>query len=344
LRVAVASSFIPFTRGGDTVLVDGLVEALRRRGHEVETIMLPFWPDPEQMVEQMLAYRLLDVSDAGERLIAVRTPSYLLRHPSKVVWFIHHHRPAYDLWETPWGNDPSGEGDQLREAIMGADHLYLREARAVFTNSAIVGERLLRFNAISSRILHPPLPESARYREGPFGDVIFAPGRLAPTKRQELLVRAMGRVRSPVRLVLAGPPDQPEHEQALRKLIDELNVHDRVELRAGWIPESDKQQLLADCLACAYIPYDEDSYGFVTLEAFASHKPVITCNDSGGTLELVHDRETGLVTEPDPDQLAAAFDTLYDNRELAAQLGAAGHAHTRTLAISWDTVVQRLLA
>jgi glycosyltransferase involved in cell wall biosynthesis len=154
----------------------------------------------------------------------------------------------------------------------------------------------------------------------------------------------MALVRSPVRLLLAGPADLPEHELALRELIAEHELAERVELRAGWIPEADKQQLFADCLACAYVPYDEDSYGFVTLEAFAAHKPVVTSNDSGGVLELVEHEHTGLVTDPDPTQLAAAFDRLHDDRQLAQTLGDNGHQHTQTLGISWDTVIERLLA
>ena len=34
-------------------------------------------------------------------------------------------------------------------------------------------------------------------------------------------------------------------------------------------------------------------------EAFLSGKPVITTSDAGGPLDVVHDRRTGLVVEPD---------------------------------------------
>jgi len=41
-------------------------------------------------------------------------------------------------------------------------------------------------------------------------------------------------------------------------------------------------------------PFDED-LGYVTLEAMLAAKPVITCNDSGGPMEFVRDRENGLL-------------------------------------------------
>ena len=40
----------------------------------------------------------------------------------------------------------------------------------------------------------------------------------------------------------------------------------------GWISEQEKADLMANCYAALYIPYDEDSYGYVTLEAFHSAK------------------------------------------------------------------------
>ena len=90
-----------------------------------------------------------------------------------------------------------------------------------------------------------------------------------------------------------------------------------------------------------FAPYQED-YGYVTLEAFLSRKPVITANDSGGTLEFVVDCVNGYVCEPTPDALAAAVNRLAKDAALAAELGARGHSVAAN--ISWDTVVNRLTA
>ena len=42
----------------------------------------------------------------------------------------------------------------------------------------------------------------------------------------------------------------------------------------------------------------------VPYEAFLSEKPVVTTTDAGGPLEIVPDRETGLVVAPDAAELA----------------------------------------
>ena len=139
-------------------------------------------------------------------------------------------------------------------------------------------------------------------------------------KRQVLLVEAMAQVQTDVRLVLAGAPRTPADLERIERAIARCGVGDRVELLADWISEERKRDLFANALACAYIPYDEDSYGYVSLEAFHSRKPVITCTDSGGTLELVEDDVTGLVTEPDASSLAEAFDRLRRNPAAARDM------------------------
>jgi glycosyltransferase involved in cell wall biosynthesis len=84
---------------------------------------------------------------------------------------------------------------------------------------------------------------------------------------------------------------------------------------------------------------DED-YGYVTVEAFLSGKPVVTCKDSGGTLEFVEDGATGFVVDPEPQALALALNRLYLDRRLAREMGAAGRP--RVAGIGWDAVIDAL--
>jgi glycosyltransferase involved in cell wall biosynthesis len=57
----------------------------------------------------------------------------------------------------------------------------------------------------------------------------------------------------------------------------------------------------------------------------------------------VVDGETGLIPDPDPVEIAEAFDRLYRDRDLAARLGSAGNALIRTEVPRWPDVVARLL-
>jgi glycosyltransferase involved in cell wall biosynthesis len=235
-------------------------------------------------------------------------------------------------------------GRRVRDAVTQADNTFLPEAERIYTNSGITAKRLLAYNGLQGEVLFPPLFDAAGYRSDGYGDYVFAPSRLSAIKRQALLVEAMAHVRTPVRLVIAGPPDEPAQLERLQRLVAEHGLELRVELHGGWMPEERKRELFAGALACAYVPYDEDSYGYVTLESFQARKPVVTCSDSGGTLELVEDGVNGYVVEPRPERLAQALDELMEDRARARELGEAGFEKVERLEISWDTVVERLLA
>jgi glycosyltransferase involved in cell wall biosynthesis len=326
------------------MIVRDLVAAVSERGHEVDTVEIPFLSVWDEMLDQMLALRMIDVSEDADVLIAIRPPSYALEHPNKRLWFIHHHRGAYDLWGTEWQDIPSTpEGIGVRDAIRGSDDIYLREAKRIFTNSQIVADRLKKFNDLDGTVLYPPLGHPERFYHAPAEDFVFYPCRITSHKRQLLAVEAAVHLETDMRVVIAGAPDHPAQLAPLRDLIRERGLEQRVELIPRWISEEEKAELIARSGGVLYIPFDEDSYGYVTLEAFHSHKPVITCRDSGGTLEIIKNGVNGLVVEPDAVSLAKAIDTLRSNPDQASVMGESAYAVLQEKGINWDRVVDSLL-
>jgi glycosyltransferase involved in cell wall biosynthesis len=345
VRVLVASTFVPFIEGGGRMIVRDLVNAMRERGHEVDTVEIPFVSVWDRMLEQMLAIRLMDVSDAADVLVAIRTPSYLLRHPNKRLWFIHHHRGAYDLWGTPYQDIPSTpEGLAVRHAVVAADEIYLRESQKIFTNSQIVADRLREYNGIEGHVLYPPLGEPDRFVPGPAEDYVFYPCRITGHKRQHLAVEAAAHLATDARVVIAGAADSPEQLRPLQETIERHGLQDRVRVIARWISEEEKAELIAGSIGVLYIPFLEDSYGYVTLEAFQAHKPVITCSDSGGTLEIIEDGVNGFIVAPEPAALAAAIDRLRSDPDAASAMGERARETLSVKDINWDRVVTSLLA
>jgi glycosyltransferase involved in cell wall biosynthesis len=152
----------------------------------------------------------------------------------------------------------------------------------------------------------------------------------------------MSFTRTAVRLVLAGRPETPEYLDQLLGTVERLDLAGKVTIIPEFITDEKKSDLFSRALACAYIPYDEDSYGYVTMEAFESRKAVVTCSDSGGIDILVRDGATGFIVPPQPQALAEAFDKLYLNRRNAQQMGESGRALMHSLGINWETVIARL--
>jgi glycosyltransferase involved in cell wall biosynthesis len=347
MRVIIATSVAPFVQGGSAQITAWLRQKLEEYGHDVELFQLPLSEIYTELLDQLLALRLLDLSQHGDRLIAVRTPSHLLRHPNKVAWFIHHYRCAYDLWGTKYQTLPdTPEGLAYRRAIVTSDNVGLRECSRVFCNSMVVRDRLLKFNNISAEVLSPPLLDPARFRPGPYGDYLLYLGRLTHHKRQWLAIEALRHTRTPVKLIIAGCPDLgfESYVSDLHGLIETYGLVHRVSILSHWVPEDEKVELLANCTAAIYFPFDEDSYGYPSLEAHAARKSVLTTSDAGGTNELIVNGKNGFITPADPELIAGAMDALCNDRPMSRRMGEAGEERVRELGINWDNVIFHLLA
>ncbi|MER3429418.1 MAG: glycosyl transferase [Pyrinomonas sp.] len=348
MRILIATVQVPFIKGGAESHAEGLREALCQAGHEAEIVAVPFkWYPPERILDQMLACRLFDISEAAgvpiDLMIGLKFPAYLIPHQNKVLWILHQHRTAYDLWNHPLGDLKCWPwGRQVRDAIRLADRTLIPQAKAVYANSRNVAKRLQDFCGIKAKELYHPPPHADSFFHASTGDYLFFPSRLSDLKRQALALIALARTRNPIRLIFAGEADNPLYERKLKRLANRLRLADRVEWR-GRITEEDKRELYANCLAVVYPPLDED-YGYVTLEAMLSSKAVITCNDSGGPLEFVVDRETGIISAPTPDALASAMDFMYESPNISAAYGKRGRERYEELDISWDKVVRTLLS
>jgi glycosyltransferase involved in cell wall biosynthesis len=342
-RIVVCEAQVPFVRGGAEYLVRSLIDALRERGYEAELVSVPFkWYPKRELMAHAAAWRLLDLSESNGRsidlAIVTKFPTYFLRHPNKVAWVMHQYRAAYELCGTTFSEFQHQEEDVgLRETVIHQDREMLDECRRVFTISRNTANRLAVFNGLDHAPLYPPSPFTGRLESGPYEDYILSVGRLETVKRPDLAVRAMQHVDRPVKLVVAGTGAARRDTEALA---ESLGLSDRIEFR-GAVAEEELLRLYRHALGVVYTPFDED-YGYVTLEAFLSRKPVVTVTDAGGPLEFVEDGVNGRICEPLPEAIADAVNQLAADRRRTADFGAAGYERVRT--ITWDAVIDRLLA
>jgi glycosyltransferase involved in cell wall biosynthesis len=147
------------------------------------------------------------------------------------------------------------------------------------------------------------------------------------------MIDAMQYVKSPLTLKIAGTG---EDEGFFRR---RAANHPKVEF-LGKIPDDELIDLYANTLAVPFVPINED-FGYVTLEAFKSCKPIITCTDSGEPTFFVKDGYNGLVCDPDPRAIAQKIDDLFQNQHKATEMGQNGYATTNN--INWTTIATTLI-
>ncbi len=346
MRIAIATVQVPFVTGGAEILTEMLKEELKKRGHQVEIVTIPFkWYPNESLLNSMMMGRMLDLTEADgekiDRVIAMKFPAIYIKHDHKVLWLMHQHRSAYDLWGAEYGDlHLTPDGEKVRDFIYECDKRYITESEKIFTIAKNTSNRLKKYCDIDSVVLyHPPLNYEKLHCED-YKDFIFYPSRISRIKRQRLLVEAARYVRTDVKIVLAGSGSKSELGY-LQNIIKENHLQKRVKL-AGFISEEEKIQYYANCLGVYFGAYDED-YGYITLEAFFSEKPVIVHHDAGGPLEFVEDGTNGFVVETEARKIAEKMDYLYENRDKAADMGRAGKQSLTGKRMDWDYVIDQLL-
>jgi len=340
VNILITANLVPFMRGGADYHINGLADQLRRAGHEVDVLRLPFRFSPETEVQRLMDFAEgLDLNRPNgvpvDKVISLQFPGYGVNHDDHRVWVMHQHRAVYELYEEQPQTDALAA---LRESIRAFDGRALGSAQRLFANSQRVAQRLQQYNGLTATPLyHPPAYADQFYCEEPL-PYVFAPSRLESLKRQDLLIRAATHLTTPVKVLVGGVGGQMQRYQ---QMVAELGVEKQVRL-IGAFSEAEKRVLYARALGVVFVPRDED-YGYVTLEAMLSAKAVITCTDSGGPCELVSHAETGFIVEPDPRTIAAHIDRLYLDRDEAARLGEAGRELYDSRDISWHNVLEKLL-
>jgi glycosyltransferase involved in cell wall biosynthesis len=341
--LAIVTSSPPGVEGGHMVVARSLAAAARAAGHDARLVVTPDYGFGRLSETYRETWRT-DVRGvdgvAIDQVISLRFPSYAVRHPAHVCWLNHTMREYYDLWPrfAATVSRRNYVKERVRRALLHAVDGWLlrRNVTRVVAQSSTIQARLADDFGVRAPVVRPPPPPRA-YRCDGYGDFILSVSRLTALKRVDLLVRALA---EPVaRRVTAAIAGEGEERGALERLAASLGVADRVRF-LGRVDDAALVDALAACRAVCFAPFAED-YGFVTVEAFAASKAVITCRDSGGPTELVRDHVNGFLCEPTPDALALALARVADDRTLAERLGS--EARRQAAALSWDAVVRDLV-
>ena len=311
----------------------GMVQAFQRHV-DTDWIQVPLsearW---ESILQGYLDCYDLDLS-AYDLVVSTKSPTYLAQHPNHVCWLLHQIRVFYDRFEDEYGKLPASALVELRsqrQTIQRLDTLAFRRLSRIFTNGNETARRLKLYNGFDADVLYPPVFSQGHYCAGQ--EHFLVPGRLHRWKRVDLAIRAMQHLPQDIPLLIAGTGEDEPHFRRLAAQDPRIRF-------LGFVSDAEMLRLYADALAVLFVPKEED-FGYITVEAMLSRKPVIVCKDSGEPASLIQNGVSGYVVNPDPVEIAGAMSLLLGNRQLAHEMGE--HAFGAVPSQSWDDVVQRLI-
>lgn len=327
-----------------------LVSRLRESGHQVDVVSIPL---------RSYALNLAQNFSRGlrRRLIGPAFDVVLedeLAHPSlfrlnralgpaleaPLVSIVHHLRSSEERAE--WQNDLYRRVEKRYLASVDAfvfnsettretvESLLRKKTRNVVATPG--GDRLPRSM--------PPTEVAERAREeGPLR-LLFV-GNLIPRKGLSHLLKALHSLgRRPFHLDVVGSEETDRaHAAAMRKLVQQLHLTDRVDFHGALDGESLEERFRRAQLLV--VPSSYEGFGIVYLEAMAFGLPVIA-SATGATDEIVHHEATGFLVPPgDVWSLARRIESLLEDRALLARMSLAAYEgfedHPR-----WDDSTKRI--
>lgn len=308
---------------------------------------------------------------AYDLVISTSPPSYVHRHRAHLALFYHHHRIFYDLEEpyvaAGFAPDPVAHA-HAAGLVRDLDRDRLAAVTTFLCPSDTVADRLARFND-----RHDTMPFQAgvgvttgseRTGTGLGDRGMLCVSRHEFPKRVELVVAAAHLVDPSIPVTCTGTGGRLAATRALDARLTagemtvaelgdtdlwcntgtptgpaEPTVRGRVDF-VGHVDDTHLDALYARA-RCVVAPALSEDYGLTAIEAMAHGRPVIVCDDGGGLTELVDDTETGLVTAPTPEAIAAAVERLHADPALAERLGANGRE--RAAQLTWARAADQLL-
>ena len=340
MRLTVFGSGHPF-RGGVARATTDLVSSLEALGHDMFFLtprrQYPGWLYPGGDDRDPDACPRLDCAEA------ILDPLQPLSWPRARRRAFNHRADAWIIpyWTWAWAGLwrwllRAGRPPVVVVAHNPADHGagFLRRSAArsvlgrcdaVFTHARVLEEELLAISPdvpIASHPLPPPeisglLPRAEARKDLDLpgeGRIALFLGLVRPYKGVDLLVRAMALLPddSDWTLVVAGEA-WGDLGTRLDALVRSLEVESRVQLRLGWVPETEVTSWLS-AADLVVLPYRSGSQSAVAPLALAAGLPVLSTR-VGGLAEVVEDGVNGVLVAPGAvDELAEALERLTPER------------------------------
>jgi len=297
-------------------------------------------------------------------LISTQPGSYAAQHPNHMALMYHHHRVFYDLAEAfvSAGFAPADLHGECTAEVRRIDSELFTQVDGFLACSEEFERRLRHFNGIESLgVFHAGIGFRAEQGQqpdlAPPGDTVLCVSRHEFPKRTEMfaqaaaihgrdavMVGAGGRMAWTAHLAwrwLAGgvaASDTSDKETWLCQVPAEFQVvgepAEIANLRiAGRLSTSELDAAYRNA-RCVVAPAFREDYGLTAIEAMSHGRPVIVCADGGGLVDFVQDGVSGMVVEPTASAIAAAIEQLFDDPDMAAEMGRA--ALERSREYTWE--------
>ncbi len=242
----------------------------------------------------------------------------------------HEHRPGDMLFTKYFSKGVDGWIGMSKEVYNDVLKVVTEPKRALVPHPVFdnYGEVISREEALSRLNL-----------ESEFHYLLFF-GFIRGYKGLDILLKAMGEAsltkRKDIKLIVAG--EFYGDSAPYFKIIEDYNLEDRVVLRTDYIPNDAINSYF--CASDLIVqPYKTATQSGVTQIGYHFGKPMLVTN-VGGLPEIIGDKVSGYVVEPDEKAIAAAITDFYDNNRYDSFAAA---TLERKKEFEWDRLTEAII-
>jgi glycosyltransferase involved in cell wall biosynthesis len=317
-----------------------LLEGLRKTGHSVEIIELPWRHYSRGLLDiasRQLRERLrIDVDVMLQDELAHPSLFHVNRQlPYPIVSIVHHLRAS--------------EPGPLARLYRAVERRYLETVDGVVCTSAVTCDVVTGLGVDPDTTLVAP-PAGDRFDPGLDEETIERRARVAPLqvvfvgnistrKGLDTLVEGLAAADSDAELTIVGRTVDEDYVRTVRRTIRQHDLTDRVRM-AGEVSDEDLAAILRESHVLA-VPSRYEGFGIVYLEGMSFGLPAIASR-AGGATDIVTDDETGMLVDPDdPDAVARALERFAGDPTRLAEMGRAARRRYESHP-DWEETIERV--
>lgn len=261
----------------EKLLVQILKKRLKEAGHNVDSFFLPFGEDSKTVINEIMAFRLIDIS-VCDLLITIGYPACFLEHHNKKIILFDTYPQLFEYLGTQYGYDESIEIIDIKQTITNMEKI-------IFQRSDIICFSEILKKDIYERYGIEPLVLKLTIEEKYFGEVIenleldkYYIISTDLSEEDRVLEKVINQFESSstIKILLSINRSSESKVENLQKQIKESGLENRIILVKGTVSDN----IFKKALGYIYTGYKKRKLPWGLLRAVQNNIKIYTFDDT----------------------------------------------------------------
>lgn len=282
MKILIAGSVNEYSSHEEEAIVRLLADELKRKGHTVDSFLMPYKPNPLILPDQILAISVLDVSCA-ELLITVGYPACTLNHSNKIVYLLETAPMLHEYRDTEYGVMTNRQYSDILLTVNNIEKRCFSEAKKVLCSSELLSRDLMDRYGITAQMLpYPVLQPKFTAKADELGEGYFLAECCLLQNSRFLEFAELCKKNSAKRVCVFVPEADPVYLESLKRTVHSLEIEQNFIIYEGQPLDS----VIKNALAYLHFPFDSRRADNILKRCIRIGTPIIAAKDSGYGAEL----------------------------------------------------------